>query len=132
MSPERVSPVPKGKAAIYLRKASDFARSMEAAGTDRNFDAVGLSGIHAVISACDALTVSRLGLRSTAQDHSQVLKLLIQCGAPTPFLTQVRETLGLKNQIEYEARPLSEEEGTRLRLRVRRVLDFVRKSIGTG
>lgn len=129
MNPERVSPLPKGKAAMYLRKASDFARNMDAAQADRNFDAAGLSGIHAVISACDALTVSRLGLRSTAQDHSQVLKLLVQCDAPTTFLTQVRETLGLKNQVEYEARPLSEEEANRLRVQVGRVLEFVRKAI---
>ena len=128
MSPERISTLPKSTAAIYLRKASDFARSMEAAVSVRNFDAAGLAGIHAVISACDALTVARLGLRSTAQDHSEVLKLLVRCNVPTPFLTQVRETLALKNRVEYEARQLSEEEADRLRVQVQRVLGFVGKA----
>ncbi len=129
MSPERNSPLPKVKAALYLRKASDFARNMDAARADRNYEASGLSGIHAVISACDALTVSRLGLRSTGQDPSEVLKLLVQCDAPAAFLTQVRETLGLKNQVQYETRLLTEEEADRLQVRVRRILEFVRKAI---
>jgi hypothetical protein len=132
MSSDRVSSLPRTNAAVYLRKASDFARGMEAAVSDRNFDAAGLSGIHAVISACDALTVTRLGLRSTAPDHSELLKLLVRCDAPTAFLTQVRETLAMKRRVEYEARLLSEEEANRLRLRVQPVLDFVRKATRAG
>lgn len=132
MSPERITSLPKSKAAVYLRKASDFARSMEAALSDRNFDGAGLSGIHAVISACDALTVARLGLRSTAQDHQEVLKLLVLCDVPTAFLTQVRETLAVKSRVEYEARQLSEEEADRLRLRVQRVLQLVGKAARGG
>ncbi|MCI4351815.1 MAG: hypothetical protein L3K14_00270 [Thermoplasmata archaeon] len=132
MSRDRVSSLPKSTAAVYLRKASDFARSMEAAVSDRNFDAAGLAGIHAVISACDALTVTRLGLRSTAQDHSEVLKLLVRCNVPTGLLTQVRATLAVKNRVEYEARQLSEEEAYRLRIQVRRVLEFVEKAGRSG
>jgi hypothetical protein len=128
---ERVSPLSKSKAGVYLRKATGFARTMETAATDRNFDAVGLNGIHAVISACDALTVARLGLRSTAQEHSEVLKLLVRCQVPTPLLTQVRESLVLKNRVEYEARHLSEEEANRLRVQVRRVVDFVERALIT-
>lgn len=129
MSSERVSALPRSKAEVYLRKAAGFARSMEAALSDQNLDAAALSGIHAVISACDALTVARLGLRSTAQDHLQVLKLLARCDAPNTLLTQVREGLALKHRVEYEARPLAVSEANWIGIQVRRVLDFIDKTL---
>ncbi len=129
MSSERVDTLPRSKATVYLRKAASFAESMEVALSSQNFDAAGRSGIHAMISACDALTVAGLGLRSTAQDHSEALKLLVRCDVPTSLLTQVRETLSLKNRVEYEARPLTESEAKRIDIRVRRVLGFTRRAV---
>jgi hypothetical protein len=129
MTTERISPIPRSKATVFLRKAASFGRSMDAAFSTRDFDASGLNGVHSVISACDALTVARLGLRSTAQDHSEVLKLLVRCDVPGPVLTQVRETLAAKNRVEYEARELSEEEATLIRTRAQRVLDFATRAL---
>ena len=96
---------------------------------DRNFDAAGLAGVHSVISACDALTVARLGMRSTAQDHQEVLRLLEDTGAPNPVLTQVREVLSMKNKAEYEARELTEQEAQRVVTRAGRILIYVRGAI---
>ncbi len=125
MSERRTIPLPKEKAAVYLRKATNFLRGMEAALEDRNPDAAGLSAIHAVISSCDALTVFRLGVRSAAQDHSEVLKLLPDAGAPPAVITQVRQVLSLKNKAEYEARQLTREEADRIATSAKRVLEFV-------
>lgn len=114
---------------MYLRRARNFGRAMDAALEARNADAVGLSAVHAVISACDALTIRHLGMRSAAQDHSEVLKLLPQSGAPDRLITQVRLVLSLKNRVEYEAREVSPDEATRIATAARRVLDYVGSQI---
>ena len=131
MPESRTSPLPREKSRVYLRKAISFARSMDQALEDRNWDGAGLAGIHAVISACDALTVFQLGVRSTGQNHSEVLKLLPKSRAPDRIITKVRSVLSEKNKVEYETRQLSLDEATRIAAAVRQVLDFVVSQIGT-
>lgn len=131
MSAPRTAPLPKSKAAIHLRKASNFLRAAQSALHDRNFDAAGLAGLHAVISACDGLTVSKLGLRSTAQNHSDVLRLLVNTGMPEATMTQVRETLSLKSRAEYEARELGEDEAAQIVTRAARVVAYAQLAIPT-
>lgn len=129
MMPGRTSPLPKAKAVTYFRKSQNFLRAAEAAMGDRNFDAAGLAGVHSVISACDALTVARLGIRSTAQDHQEVLRLLEATGAPNQVLTQVREVLSMKNKAEYEARELTVLEAQRVVTRAGRILVYVKVAV---
>lgn len=125
MSGRRTTPLPREMAAVYLRKAMNFLRGMDAVLAEGNADAAGLSAIHATISSCDALTVFRLGVRSAAQDHSEVLKLLPEAGAPTAVITQVRLVLSLKNKAEYEARLLTQKEAVRIAASAKGVVEYV-------
>lgn len=129
MSGRRTAPTEKSRGSFYLRKASNFLRAAESSLQGRNFDAAGLAGVHAVISAGDALTVFRLGLRSSGQDHSEVLKLLLDVGIPDATLTQIRETISQKNRAAYEARGITEEEAKQIVTRARRVLEVASRIV---
>lgn len=122
MPGSRIDPVPKAKARMYLRRATNLMKAAESVLLEGNFDAAALSAVHSVISACDAITVSSLGLRSSAQGHLEVVALLSQAGAPDKLLSQVRETISKKSAVEYESKETSEVDAESLVTRARRVL----------
>ncbi len=122
MPRSRVDPVPKAKARMYLRRAMNFMKAAEWALKEGNFDAAALGSVHSVISACNAITVHCLGLRSSAPDHLEVVALLSQAGAPGRLLAQVRETISRKTAVECEAKDTSELDAEGLVTRARRVL----------
>jgi HEPN domain-containing protein len=121
----RVVPCPPEEGRRFLRKAQRFLAAMERELAAKEFDPAGVNGVHAVIGACDALTSFRLGTRSRGQDHLEVLRLLLRCGVPASFQTQVREVLSKKRQAAYEATSLSRSEAEAIAQRARRVLAFV-------
>ena len=97
-------------------------KAAESAQKEGNFDAAALTALHSVISACDALTVWTLGVRSSGQDHLAVVALVSRAGAPAKLLAQVRETISMKASVEYEARETAELDSEGLVTRARRVL----------
>jgi hypothetical protein len=91
----------------------------------------GLAAIHAVISACDGFTAFQLGLRSTGQDHLELLALLARTGMndAEPRLRQVRGVLQLKHTVEYEDRELSRPEAQRLVMWAERIFAWTREAV---
>ena len=67
----RIEALPKSRYRVYLKRALEFAGQMDRAASDEAWNAVGLLGVHSVISACDALTVGRAGQRWSGQDHAR-------------------------------------------------------------
>ena len=123
-SPLRVERVEHAKSAIYLRKADEFGAAMVQAAAAKNWNAVGLNAIHAVISATDALTSFHLGKRSRSQDHEDVIVLLRELPLEdvSAKASQALEVLRLKNRVEYEARLFEEDEANVVQLRAERFL----------
>jgi len=129
VSGPRVTDIPRARSESFLRRARSFASLMEAALERGNSEGAALAGVHCVISACDALTVHSLGLRSKGQDHREAVRLLSRLSIPASLLTQVRGVLGLKTLIEYDDRSLSAQEVRTLCDRARRILATVESQL---
>ncbi len=123
----RLDRVDKARYSVYLRRARNFASLLETAYSGRNWDGTGLAAVHCVISACDALVVYRLGLRSRAQDHGGLIPLLIRAQMPESVVGQVREVLAIKNRVEYEARDFGAGEAAEAAKGAKRVLAGVER-----
>lgn len=89
--------------------------------------AVGLNAIHAIISAADAVTVYRLGVRSAGEDHRHAIDLLTGVG-DIPNLNSAlrhhRKALALKNTVAYEDRELTAREARDLAEHAERFCDW--------
>lgn len=123
--------VPRTSCVMYLRKAEDFARLMDSARAARNSNGTGLAAVHCTISASDALTTYLLGERSAGRDHRDVLRLLAhaEIADRANLVNQVRRVLDKKNQVEYEGRPLTQEEAEDLFKAALRVLRTVKATV---
>jgi hypothetical protein len=129
----RVEALPKTRSAVFLRRAEDFEGEMRRAADSGSWNSVGLLGVHATISACDALTVHRLGQRWSGQDHNGLRELVGQLQIPgdATVLKQISDVLSLKNRVEYEAREFTRGEATRLAQQTSRILGWVREKLAS-
>lgn len=94
---------------------------------DQRLNSAGLEALHAVISACDAVTVARLGLRCKGEDHRELLHLLgrIKEEGLSEVHRQVNQALSVKSMVEYGGAGLSSEETTRVVAQAERVVKWV-------
>jgi len=98
----------------YFIKAGQFLETAQDALKKGNWNAVGLTSVHVVISANDALTVFVKNIRSASDKHSDAAYLLIEVFENS---TEAKENakhlvwlVNRKNLIEYEARLFYEKE----------------------
>ena len=94
---------------VYLKKAKEFYQTMYQAEKSENWNAVGLNGVHCVISLIDTLLVRHVGIRSAADDHMAVVDLLTSRAAEKiKELAQksqtARRVIAKKNLVEYDNR----------------------------
>jgi hypothetical protein len=129
----RTETVPRGRSTVFLRRADEFYAQMERAAKDGAWNAVGLLGMHCIISACDALTVRLSGQRWSGQDHAGVVDMVNALGIPDADRAsrQVSRVLGSKNRVEYESREFTEAEGREVREGVGRVLRWVKSNLAS-
>lgn len=129
--PIKTENLDRAKAKIYARKADQFARLMDDAASRGDWNAVGLAAVHAVISAADALTTAKLGVRSRAVDHEEVVKLIrtLPSRDAAARADQALAVLGVKNQVEYEARDFEEAEAKATMKQVDRFLRWAREAL---
>ena len=125
-TPPRTNVVPSGEYARFLARAREFAGTARMAMEDQRLNSAGLEAIHAVISACDAVTVARLGLRCKSEDHREVLHLLrrIKEEGLSEVHRQVSQVLSVKSMVEYGGAGLSSEETTRVVVQAERVVNW--------
>ena len=109
-------PVSRQESRKYLTKAKEFLGTARAALVDSHWNSAGLAAIHAGISAADAAIIASSGLRSSSSDHGAATDLL-RIAVPESGATQVRQLtglLGMKNEVEYEQRLVTETEARSL------------------
>ncbi len=120
----RIRHVKKSRYRIYLQKATEFYDEMENALANERWNAVGLNGIHCLISSCDSLTVYFLGKRSASQNHEDVIKLIneldIDEKTKRDRLGQALSILQPKTRVEYEGELFTEKEARTMAKRVGR------------
>lgn len=108
----------------YLKKAQEFAATMEAALEEKRWNAAALSAVHAAISAGDAMLAAFVGIRSAGQDHRQIVTLLAdhlghEGGQASKHVQRV---IALKNLVEYEDRLIRQAEANQMATHVRRLM----------
>ena len=111
----KIRQVDKGDYVIYLNKAEEFYETMHQAYKKRMWTAVGLNAVHCAISSCDAILVYSKGLRSSGENHMQVLDLLTQTPTISGISKQVssvRRIIAKKNVIAYENREFRQSDAT--------------------
>jgi hypothetical protein len=95
--------LPKARYTVFIARASEFARQMNQAASNRARNSVGLLGMHCAISACDALTVQRAGQRWSGQDHAGVIGVVrsLHLTKSDAVVRQISAVLDKKNRVEY-------------------------------
>lgn len=125
--------IERSKYTVYLKKAEEFHQTMLQAEKEKRWNAVGLNAVHCAISACDAISVFHLGLRSSSEYHEDAVNLLSSV-SNIPDAGQKSKTLSnilaKKNLVEYEDRDFLENEAKSLIKITTRFFDWVKSKIG--
>ena len=119
---------------VYLKKAKEFYQTMYQAEKSDNWNAVGLNGVHCVISLMDAILARHAGMRSTAGDHMVAVDMLASTIANkiqdvTQKSQTARRIIAKKNLIEYENRDFTRNEALDMIKQVQRFHDWAVKQI---
>ncbi len=114
---------------IYLKKAKEFYATMYQAEKSENWNAVGLNGVHCVISLIDATLVKYSGLRSSDEDHSKVVDLLTSSVANrikdvSQKAQTAKRVIAKKNTVAYENRNFFKREALDMIKQVQRFYDW--------
>lgn len=120
--PFKVRQVDKSDYSVYLKKAKEFYQTMYQAEKSENWNAVGLNGVHCVISLIDAILVKYGGIRSIEEDHMKAIDLLaLSVAGQIEGLEQkaqaARRIIARKNLVSYENREFINSEA----------LDFIKQ-----
>lgn len=126
--------VDKSDYSVYFKKAKEFYQTMYQAEKAENWNAVGLNGVHCVISLIDAILVKQAGVRSVGDDHMAVIDLLTSMVAVkikdiVLKCQTARRVIAKKNLIEYENRHLNKDEALDMIKQVQRFYDWAIKEI---
>lgn len=127
----RTEKLPKERFRVYLARAAECRDMMDAAEAQEKWHAVGITAVHAVISAADALTTFYLGERSRGDGHADVAALvgrlpLRDAAAKVDTLVEV---VSLKNQVEYEAVGVSERQARDMKKRAERFFSWAKANL---
>lgn len=114
---------------IYLNKAKEFYRTMYQAEKAENWNAVGLNGVHCVISLIDALLVKFSGARSSEEEHMKVIDFLNsslsnQIADIAQKSQTAKRVIAKKNLIEYENRNFLKTEAVEMIKHVQRFYEY--------
>jgi HEPN domain-containing protein len=119
----------KSKYANFYEKALDFYRSMQNALDQKLWNSAGLAGVHAAISANDALLVYFHGLRSISKDHQDAINLtysLVQHEGTKEALGHLRRVIAKKNLIEYEGKLFARSDAEEVAKHAERFINWVK------
>lgn len=122
-----VKKVAKSDFEIYLKKAKEFYQTIYQAEKAENWNAVGLNGVHCVISLIDAILVKYLGICSAEKDHMAVVDLLatsLNMDNISQKSQTARRVIAKKNLVEYEARSFIKAEAIDMIKQVQRFYEW--------
>jgi len=114
---------------IFVVKAKEFYQTMFQAEKKSNWNAVGLNGVHTIISLLDALLVKYTGIRSIDDEHIKVVDLVnsslsnIIKDVKTKGNT-ARRILAKKNLVAYENRNFLKKEALDMIKQVERFFNW--------
>lgn len=124
-----IKPINKQEFEDYWKKSQDFFRGMSQAYMNNNWNAAALDGIHASISAADAILIFSRGYKSSSQRHPDAAVLISNlpldgAGQAAQHLSKI---LSVKSLVEYSGDNYSSEEAGEIVKQVERFFNWVRK-----
>lgn len=134
MNPRRLrfQEINKTSYKIYLLKSDSFHDAMKSAYDSENWNAVGLTAVHCVISAADALLCKKAGLRVIADNHMDLIDALGN-NITVPGIEDNRrraiKVIAKKNLIEYEAREFRRKDAETILLDTDRFFNWVKEQL---
>lgn len=119
---------------VYLKKAKEFYKTMYQAEHAENWNAVGLNGVHCVISLIDAMLIKHSGVRSIEDNYMKVADILTSSAMNkikdvTQKAQLARRIIAKKNLIEYENRIFLKNEALDMIKQVQRFYDWAIKQL---
>lgn len=106
---------------------------MMAAHARMHWNSCVITAIHCAISAIDALTVNRVGLRSAGDSHGDVVLLFSELGLDKSELDSKRQQLlsllDVKNIAEYNDRLMTEADAEKAMKHCDRIYAWVKEKI---
>ena len=134
MTPKRLktASVSKTDAQNYWKRSRELLTSMRNNLLMENWNAAVIDGVHAGISANDALTVAAIGKRSTSDHHMDAVELLQQA---LPIdgngeTARLRRILYIKSHVEYGPSLVLAKEAHDVAQNVERFLRWAEKVFG--
>ena len=114
---------------VFLKKAKEFYQTMYQAEKAENWNAVGLTGVHCVISLIDALLIRHAGMRSIEEGHMAVVDLVNSTLSDKiqdidKKSQTARRVIAKKNVVAYEDRDFLKGEALDLLKQVQRFYDW--------
>lgn len=121
--------IERSDAQNYWQRAQELFESMKNNLVMEKLNAAVIDGIHAVISANDALTVATIGKRSTSDHHMDAAELLKQAISPNlePEVARLRRILHIKSHVEYGPSLVTDSEAKRVSQDVERFFAWATK-----
>lgn len=121
--------IEKADAQNYWQRSQELLESMKNNLLMEKWNAAVIDGVHAAISAGDALTVVSIGKRSTSDHHLDAVELLKQAIPPhlEPDTARLRRILHIKSHVEYGPSLVTGAEAKRVGQDVERFVQWATK-----
>lgn len=134
MTTPRVDILPRSRAAVYLRRAENLLKVMEAADQAGNPDGIVTNAIQSSIALGDAFTVFLIQRRCRGQDHSEVLLLVRECpSSSAPEVGRlIQHILNRRSELLYGSEEVSLRLARELASFSRKLDSVVRSAVSTG
>lgn len=119
----------KREYADYWKKARDFLFGMRHLYLEGNWNSTALEGIHAAISASDAVLIFLRGYKSSSQRHLDVATLISDLPAEgaKEAAQQLSKILCVKSLVEYSGDNYLPEDAQEIAKRVERFFNWAGK-----
>lgn len=125
--------VDKSKYTIYLKKAEEYKRSMEAAFEKEDWDACVGNSVHCAILASDALCTFMLGIRHKGDRHEEAVELFRSINSQDERIkknsNRLGELLSIKTDAEYGDKFLTRRDSELATQAATRFFEFVKERI---
>lgn len=135
MTPKKIktTQVQKSEYSDFLNKAKQFYDVMVSCLQNEEWDAVVLQGVHASISATDALLCFKVQIKSISKNHQDVTRLLKESMPSNEDVKKnadrLSQILNFKHAAEYESKRFTEREAYDFVKFVERYFQWIEKEL---
>ena len=131
----RMKSVSRDRFAVFWRRSGQYRDSMRGSFSKGAYDACVSHAVHCAISAMDAVTVLRIGKKSSAQNHNEIVLLLkdtksLNESEKGKIIDSILRLIDMKTLAEYEDKAMSKADAEKAVNHCTKVFDFAKTEIG--